>query len=222
MHFLYKISFYISVFLTNSASFGMKHPEDNIIPSIIISSSEEVAIEKYKEIVAPLENGNNKTLNQKTLETIYTKLSMFIKDVNDEKTLDKRTILNFSLPNGKSLIHHLIRLSQYSDFNLDSFFNLFLPPNLADDLNIQDENGNTPLLDAFIKNPETGEITLTNFTIVKLLLHHGANPIIENNQKISPEIMIKKFSDQNNLNEIEKMHAEHLLCYCWIRQAKRF
>jgi hypothetical protein len=179
MNILPKIFLYLTVFLIIPLSFSM----DN----------NDKTIKKYQQIVGPLKKDN---LKQEKVEKIYNNLVNFLnKHSTDKNELNKRVILDSPLDDDKRLIHHIVRLSLPKKLTLNNFWNLLF--NSAIQINIQDNHGNTPLLDAFYRDDETNCVIIHNQEITQLLLYYGANPMIENNQKISPAQMIIDYNNQN-------------------------
>jgi ankyrin repeat protein len=198
----------------------MKHNDNSIV---VFTASEQTTIDDYIEIVEKLVYFTNDTNNhQKEINKIYNSLAILFGTFISTKYLDIRTLLNYPLEGEKRLIHHVVRLSQYKQLDLYYFFELLIKKLLPDDLNIQDANGNTPLLEGFTENPNNKKIEILNFESIKLLLYQRANPIISNNQGISAGTMIKRYAKQDNLNDTEQMDAQELLNYCLKREEKRF
>lgn len=183
MKTVYNIFFYAAVFCTISFSFGME-----------LSSNVN---ENYKNIVNPLENVS---ISKKDLKKTYCSLEKLVSACSSQG--EKTALLDLPLNDKEEKLSHWIApLSHRKDINLLNFWDLLFNNNVP--LNIQDTDGNTPLLKAFYHSTdESGKkfIKWDPQTIFHLLSHE-ANPVLENKfGESSKKILESETSNEEWLN----------------------
>jgi hypothetical protein len=121
-----------------------------------------------------------------------------------------KNLLDTPLNGGKRLIHYVVILSTTTTKNhtisaiMNSFWKLLLDNSL-------DNEGNTPLMDAFQDGIVTDFIlnciytvkrTRYNIEVILLLLHHAANPLLSNKNQEYPKIYIDALNLEQDFERV--------------------